>query len=325
MADESETFDFSVGEEHASERLDTYLAQRLTQYSRTAIRRSIQAGSILVDGKRAKPSFRLRGSEHIVVRMAPDIRGGPEPEEIPLDILYEDDDFAVVNKPSGMVVHPAKGHWAGTLTSALAFHFQQLSHVGGPQRPGIVHRLDRDTSGVILVAKHDQAHMALAKQFEAREVEKEYFALCRGQYDRDRDWIREPIGAHPYHREKMAIRTNHPSSKHAETFVEVTERFRKFVAFRVFPKTGRTHQIRVHLAHVGCPVLCDPLYSGHRVLTEADLSSKASAQQADVILERLALHARRIKIKHPTTGEFVEFTADVPEALSAAIDRLKGH
>lgn len=325
MADEIETLSFSVDDENANERLDAYLAERLTQFSRTAIRRSIQSGDILVDGKRAKPAFRLRGSEQIEVRMAPITRGGPVPEEIPLEILFEDDDFAVINKPCGMVVHPAKGHWAGTLTSALAFHFQQLSNIGGPQRPGIVHRLDRDTSGVILVAKHDQAHTALAQQFEAREVEKEYFALCRGQYDRDRDWIREPIGVHPYQREKMTIRANHATSKDAETFVEVIERFQKFVAFRVLPKTGRTHQIRVHLAHVGCPVLCDPLYSGHRKLTAADLSTKASALREDVILSRLALHARRIKIKHPATGELMEFAADIPEELTTAMTRLKEH
>lgn len=312
---DTETHDFSVDVEHAQQRLDAYLAERLPQFSRTTIRRGIQAGEVLVDGKRAKPAFKLRGEERIEVRLTATQKEGPEPEEIPLEILFEDEHFAVVNKPTGMVVHPAKGHWAGTLTSALAYHFQNLSQIGGPQRPGIVHRLDRDTSGVILIAKNDQAHMALAKQFEQREVEKEYFALTRGKFDCDRDWIREPIGAHPYHREKMAIRANHETSRAAETFVEVIERFDKYVSFRVFPKTGRTHQIRVHLAHVGCPVLCDPLYSGQRRLTAADLSSKASASQEQVLLDRLALHARRIKIRHPATGEPVEFVAEVPESL----------
>lgn len=323
MAEELETLHFAVEAENAEERLDVYLAARLPQFSRTAIRRSIQAGEIQVDGKRAKPAFRLRGTEAIQVRMAPQDRTGPEPEKIPLDILFEDDDFAVVNKPTGMVVHPAKGHWAGTLASALAFHFQQLSTLGGAQRPGIVHRLDRDTSGVILVAKNDQAHMALAKQFEAREVEKEYFAICRGQFDRDRDWIREPIGVHPYQREKMAIRANHETSRSAETFVEVQERFAKFVAFRVYPKTGRTHQIRVHLAHVGCPVLCDPLYAGHRRITAADLSTKSSADKEDVILDRLALHARRIRIRHPSTQEQMEFEADIPPELESVMARFQ--
>ncbi len=310
-----DTHTFDVEPSDANQRLDAFLAARLVQFSRTTIRRGIQAGQVLVDQKRAKPAFKLRGTEHIEVSIEPTEKQGPEPEFVQLDILFEDEHFAVINKPTGMVVHPAKGHWAGTLTSALAFHFKNLSTMGGPQRPGIVHRLDRDTSGVILIAKNDQAHAALAKQFADREVEKEYFALCRGKFDLDRDWVREPIGVHPYQREKMAIRANHETSKSAETFIEVKDRYDKYVAFRAFPKTGRTHQIRVHLAHVGCPVLCDPLYAGHKKITAADFSSKASASQDDVLLDRLALHARRIKIKHPATGEVVEFTADIPEEL----------
>lgn len=312
-----ETHLFDVEADDAHQRLDAFLAARLTQFSRTAIRRGIQAGQILVDKKRAKPAFKLRGTEHIEVRMEPIEKEGPEPEFVDLEIIFEDEHFAVVNKPTGMVVHPAKGHWAGTLTSALAFHFKNLSTMGGPQRPGIVHRLDRDTSGVILIAKTDQAHVGLAKQFADRVVEKEYFAICRGQFDLDRDWIREPIGQHPYQREKMAIRANHESSKTAETFIEVIDRYDKYVSVRAFPKTGRTHQIRVHLAHIGCPVLCDPLYAGHRKITAADFSTKASASQDDVLLERLALHARRIKIKHPATGEVVEFFAEIPEVLQS--------
>lgn len=309
--------EFTVDESYVGMRLDAFLANQLTQFSRVAISRAISSGGVKVDGQNRKPSFKLRGGESIAAKIEKSKSDGPKPEQIPLDIVFEDDVMAVINKPSGMVVHPAKGHWSGTLTSGLAFHFQQLSSVGGAQRPGIVHRLDRDTSGVIAVAKTDQAHTALAKQFEAREVEKEYFAICRGTLDRDRDWIRAPIGAHPYQREKMAIRAGHETTREAETFFEVEKRWQGYVSVRVFPKTGRTHQIRVHLASIRCPVLCDPLYAGHRRLTAADLSEKRSASAETVLLDRLALHARRLKLKHPVSGEWMEWEAPIPAPLSA--------
>jgi len=306
---------FVVDETHAGMRLDAFLAAKLTQFSRVNIHRSIAAGEVRVDGQQRKPSFKLKDGQAIEATITPTTSDGPKAEEIPLDIVYEDECMAVINKPTGMVVHPAKGHWSGTLTSALAFHFEQLSTVGGAQRPGIVHRLDRDTSGVIAVAKTDQAHAALAKQFEERTVEKEYYALCRGSMDRDRDWIREPIGIHPYQREKMAVRVDHSSSRKAETFFEVEQRWKGYIAVKVFPKTGRTHQIRVHLAAIRCPVLCDPLYSGHRRLTAADLSEKRSASAEDVLLDRLALHAKRLKLKHPGTGQIMEWQAPIPTSL----------
>ena len=315
MAAEPSAFQFDVDPDSAGSRLDAFLASRLQHVSRVAVRRAINEGGIQVDNRHRKPSYTLKGGEVVRGNLPQRVADTPQPEEIPLEILYEDDDLIAINKPSGMVVHPAKGHWAGTLTSALAYHFQSLSQVGGAHRPGIVHRLDRDTSGVIVVARHDQAHMALAGQFERREVEKEYFALCRGTLDRDRDWIRQPIGAHPYQREKMAIRAGHGTSREAETFVEVTERWRGYVQVSAFPKTGRTHQIRVHLAHIGCPVLCDPLYSGHRQLTMADVSSKASASSNHVLLNRLALHAKRLRLTHPSTKQPLEFHCEVPESL----------
>ncbi len=219
---------------------------------------------------------------------------------------------------------PAPGtwaHWSGTLTAALAFHFEQLSSVGGPTRPGIVHRLDRDTSGVIIVAKTDRAHHRLAEQFAARTVRKEYFALVRGNPDRDADRIDRPIGAHPYQREKMAIRENHRTSRPASTFYEVIERFDGFAAVRVLPKTGRTHQIRVHLAHVGCPVLCDAIYSGASRITEGELRRRQP--DATVLLERMALHARRLQVAHPETGETLEFTAPIPADIQAVLDCLR--
>lgn len=306
---------FEVDAEESGSRLDALIASKITQCSRTVIRKAITAGEVTVDDRRAKPSYKLRGGEKVSANILPTVAAGPEPEPIDLDIVFEDECMAVINKPTGMVVHPAKGHWAGTLTSALAHHFTQLSAVGGPQRPGIVHRLDRDTSGLIAVAKTDQAHVALAKQFEMREVEKEYYALCRGSLDRDRDWVRQPIGVHPYQREKMAVRADHETSRSAETFYEVVDRWKGYVSVRVFPKTGRTHQIRVHMAYVGCPVLCDPLYSGHRRLTAADLSEKRSASDQEILLDRLALHARRLKIRHPVSDEMLEFEAPIPQPL----------
>lgn len=306
---------FVVEETEAQVRLDTFLAAKLPQFSRTVIRKAIVNGSVSVDGEQRKSSYKLRVGESVCSEITPVVKEGEIGEDIPLDILYEDDDMVFINKPTGMVVHPAKGHWSGTLTSALTFHFENLSKVGGAHRPGIVHRLDRDTSGVIVVAKNDQAHAHLSNQFANRTVEKEYYAICRGSLDRDRDWIRQPIGAHPYQREKMAIRADHATSRAAETFFEVQERWRGFVAVSVFPKTGRTHQIRVHLTHVGCPVLCDPLYSGHRKLTAADLSPKRSASKEDILLDRLALHAKRLKIRQPTTGEWLEMEAPIPAPL----------
>ena len=163
---------------------------------------------------------------------------GPEPEEIPLTVLYEDEDLLAIDKPPGMVVHPAKGHWAGTLAAAVAFRFGQMSTVGGPQRPGIVHRLDRDTSGVILIARNDTAHVALARQFEERTTEKEYYALVYGVPDRDRDTIEQPIGPHPYQREKMAIRPGHPEARDACTFYEVLETVRRGGGGRRVPQDG---------------------------------------------------------------------------------------
>jgi 23S rRNA pseudouridine1911/1915/1917 synthase len=250
-------------------------------------------------------------------------RSSPQPEDIPLDILYEDEHLAIVNKPPRMVVHPARGHWSGTLTSALQFHFDQLSLAGGANRPGIVHRLDRDTSGVLVVAKTDAAHMRLADQFETRSVEKEYFSIVVGTPNLDRDMIDSPIGPHPYQREKMAIRQDHPQSRTAQTFYEVTERFAGFACVRVMPKTGRTHQIRLHLAHIGCPVLCDRLYGGRARLTVGDLNHRPD--ETEVILDRQALHARRLKFEHPVTGAVIECAAEIPADISRTIEALRRH
>ncbi|MCA9120691.1 MAG: RluA family pseudouridine synthase [Planctomycetales bacterium] len=311
-----------VGEEHADARLDGYLASQFTNYSRVKLRQAINAGGVQVDGKRTKASYRLRAGQTVSIVLPEIAAEGPEPEDIPLDVLFEDDHLIVVNKSPEMVVHPAKGHWSGTLTSALAFRFGQLSSVGGPTRPGIVHRLDRETSGVIVVAKTDQAHLGLAAQFEARTTEKEYTAIVIGTLDRDRDVIEQPIGVHPYHREKMAIRPDHETTRDAKTFYEVIERFRGFALVKVLPKTGRTHQIRVHMAHAGAPVLCDRLYGGRSQITLGEITGD---EETDVLLTRHALHARRLELTHPITNECVEFVAPLRDDMETLLATLRNY
>jgi len=227
----------------------------------------------------------------------------------------------VINKQSGMVVHQSKGHFSGTLAAALAFHLKHLSTVGGPIRPGIVHRLDRETSGVLVVAKTDAAHQYLARQFEQRTVKKTYFAIVAGVPERDADRITQPIGAHPYQREKMAIRADHKTSRAAETFYEVVERYARHALLRVSPKTGRTHQIRVHLAHSGTPVLCDRLYGGRASISRDELTGRGD--DTTPLLQRLALHAHRLVIENPLTGESMEFVAPLADDLEEVLAALR--
>ena len=316
-----EPIELAVGAEDEGSRLDAFLARELPRHSRMQLRKVIGLGGVKVDGEGCKVAYRLHAGQRVTVIVPPMPTAGPNPENIPLDILYEDEHIIAINKPPGMVVHPARGHWSGTLTSALAYHFQQLSSVGGENRPGIVHRLDRDTSGVMVVAKTDHCHFRLAEQFADRTTEKEYFALTVGAPDRDRDRIEQPIGMHPTHRVRMAIRADHSTSREAATFYEVLERFDGFAAVQVLPKTGRTHQIRVHLAHIGCPVLCDRLYGGRAEITRGDIRRDPS--DTAVLLSRQALHARRIKLRHPETQQPVEFTAPLPADMEVVLEELR--
>ncbi|MBM4091639.1 MAG: RluA family pseudouridine synthase [Planctomycetes bacterium] len=301
-------------------RLDAFLAREFPDRSRARLQRSISAGSVLVDGARAKPAARLRPGQLITLALPELPRECPAAEPVPIDILYEDACLVAVNKPPSMVVHPSRGHLGGTLANALAHHFAALSGIGGPTRPGIVHRLDRDTSGVIIVAKDDATHLALASQWEHRTIEKEYLAVVAGVPDRDRDRIEQPIGIHPRQRDKMAIRAHHATTRTASTFFEVTERFEGFAVLRVEPKTGRTHQIRVHLAHLGCPVLCDRLYGGRARITVGDIRR---SDDATVVLDRQALHACRLRLKHPLHGTPLELTAPLPPDLTRLIAALR--
>jgi 23S rRNA pseudouridine1911/1915/1917 synthase len=321
MTSPDEPVELVVDEAFDGVRLDVFLAQKFPDYSRMHLRKVVNANAVKVNGRRAKAAHKLRAGERVSIVLPELPKKAPQPEDIPLAILYEDEWLAAINKPAGMVVHPAKGHWKGTLTSALQFHFDKLSGAGGPTRPGIVHRLDRDTSGVLVVAKTDQTHFALADQFEERSTEKEYFAIVAGVPDRDRDIIDLPIGIHPYQREKMAIRRDHPTSRPAQTFYEVSERFDGYAALRVVPKTGRTHQIRVHLAHIGCPVLCDKLYGGRATLARGEITR--DPDDRDPVLSRQALHAARLKLVHPVTEVALEFIAPLPEDMTRVLAALR--
>lgn len=313
---------FIVEQSETGRRLDALLAQRFPDFSRVQLRRAISQSRVLVDGQSTKAALRVRGGQHVILSPPEPRRLGPEPENIPLSILYEDEQLMAVNKPANMVVHPSKGHGSGTLAAALAYHFDQLSARGGSHRPGIVHRLDRETSGVLVVAKTDQAHLSLASQFEARVADKHYLAVVVGTPDRDRDRIDQSIGIHPYQREKMAIRAAHPSSRSASTFYEVLERFAGFAYVRVRPKTGRTHQIRVHLSHIGCPVLCDRLYGGRSRIARGELAETADPTW---LLQRQALHAHRLQLTHPVTDELMTFEAPLPDDMQAVLSELRTH
>lgn len=311
----------TVGPEGDQIRVDVFLAGKLPDLSRSRIQAAIRRQNVRVDGQIAKPSTRLTLGQRVTIEVPPPEPGTSQPENIPLEILFEDDWLVAVNKPARMVVHPAKGHWSGTLTAALVYHFSQLSQVGGGHRPGIVHRLDRDTSGVILVAKTDLAHSRITDQFERRTVRKQYMAIVSPPPDRDRDIIEKPIGVHPYQREKMAIRSGHSSSKPATTFFEVSRVFRGFALLRAFPKTGRTHQIRLHLAAIGSPILADKLYSGRSRLVLSELSGQTS--DSEPLLERQALHAEQIELDHPHTGERLQISAPLPSDFQKTLSALE--
>lgn len=320
-----ETQEFQVADEETGQRLDRFLAMRLPEFSRTLLRKAIGAGAGRINDRGAKPATIVNAGDKVSFLMPEIPRTGPVPEAIPLDIIFEDDHLVVVNKPAGMVVHPARGHWSGTLASALAHHCEQLSSVGGPTRPGIVHRLDRDTTGVIVVAKTDAIHGKLAEQFAERTTEKEYLVLVNGTPGLDSDFIDRPIAPHRVHREKMAIaHEGHPTARQARTFYEVEERLGRYTILRAKPVTGRTHQIRVHLKSIGCPVLCDKLYGGRAELLLSEISTKPAGEEDRVLLARQALHARKLSITHPLSDERITFEAPLPEDMAEVLQVLRG-
>ncbi len=295
-----------VSQEDEGKRLDVYVARRLA-LSRSAVQRLLDDGLVSVEGRPGKPATRVRAGDGVRVVIPEPERIETLPEDLPLDVLYEDEDIIVVNKPRGLVVHPGAGNWSGTLVNRLLAHCRDLSGVGGKIRPGIVHRLDRDTSGVIIAAKNDRAHLALARDLKERRVMKEYLAIVHGVPREDLGTVDAPIGRHPRDRKKMAVGGG-GRARPAVTGYEVIERLPAHALLRVHPITGRTHQIRVHLAHIGHPVVGDPVYGPRR----PSLGMKGQA-----------LHAASIEVAHPRTGERMRFSAPLPEDMSRLLDALR--
>jgi 23S rRNA pseudouridine1911/1915/1917 synthase len=318
-------FDHVVKLKVDGQRLDQYLAAQFTDFSRSVIRRAIDAGTVTVNGGPTKASYKCRTGDVLRIWLHRPRAGVPVAEDIPLEILFEDQYLALINKPPDMVVHPAKGNWSGTLANAISFRFGALSEAGGEHRPGIVHRLDRDTSGVILIAKEEQTHRDLGMMFERRKVFKEYVAITHGVLDRDSDYIESRIIHHPRERTKMAITHDDEDedSKDAVTFYEVAERFDGYTFVRVQPRTGRTHQIRVHLASVGCPVLADKAYGGRDELRLSELVSGLPADSDEVLIQRQALHAHRLRFQHPRTGQWLEGVAPLPAEFERTLAALR--
>jgi 23S rRNA pseudouridine1911/1915/1917 synthase len=298
-------------------RLDRFLVSILPEHSRSQIQRLIKEGQVLVAGREAKANLQVKTGQEITVEVAAPVDPVPLPEPLPLPIVYQDSDLIVVDKPAGMVVHPAAGHATGTLVNALLHHVDDLSGIGGEKRPGIVHRLDRGTSGLMVVAKHDAAHEELARQFADREVEKEYIALTWGEVMAGRR-IDAPIGRDPSNRKKMAPASARVRrSREAVTRIVRAEHFGRVLTLaHVAIHTGRTHQIRVHLSGIGHPIVGDALYGGVRRRVPGDV-------RAVTHLDRPFLHAARLAFTHPGDERRMEFTSELPEDLQRVLEELR--
>lgn len=297
-------------------RLDTYLSERLSPLSRSQIKRLIEEERVLVNNTPSKPSKPLKGGEVIRVLIPPPKEIGVEPQDIPLDIIYEDKDLLVINKPAGMVVHPGAGVSSGTLVNALLYHCKDLSGVGGALRPGIVHRLDKDTSGIIVVAKDDITHRSLSQQFKERGIEKVYLALSWGNVRKEKGIIDIPIGRHPYLRKKIS--TISRKKREAVTYYEVIERFNGFTLLKIKPETGRTHQIRVHLSTIHHPVVGDKVY-GRRKTNGLPIGIKRAIDN----LKGHALHASAIRFFHPGECRYMEFEAPLPHDFAQLLRMIR--
>lgn len=294
---------FSV--ERDGERLDKVISARVQDLSRAATQRLIKTGEVTVNGHTSKPSYHVQAGDEVVVHVPADTPEPVLPEDIPLDIIYEDDVLLVVNKPAGMVVHPALGHSSGTLVNAVLAHCPQVADVGGVERAGIVHRLDKDTSGLILIAKDEAIQAALQRQFKRRQVAKTYLALTEGQVHPREGVIEVPIGRDKRHRKRMAVVRR---GRRARTVYRAIEYFADHTLLEVRPHTGRTHQVRVHMAWMGYPLVGDAVYGRHR---------------QRLLRDRHFLHASRLCFTHPATGEEVEFKAPLPPELAAVLTRLR--
>lgn len=317
--DEGEHLVLHVGHGIRQRRLDRYLHGRFGQFSRNMIKRMIKDQGVTVNGKIAKPSQKLNPKDIIDLVVPVREKREIEPEPIPLNIIYEDDEIIIVNKQANLIVHPARGNPSGTLANALVYHSNELSSAGGSFRPGIVHRLDRNTTGVMVVAKNDTAHWKLARQFERRQTCKYYLAVVQGVPELDADCIDQPLGVHPSIREKYAIRPE--NGKNAVTFYERLEKFRGFCVVKLSPKTGRTHQLRVHMSYLKHPIVGDDMYGGKPVFEWQLRDAEPAAEEA--IISRCALHAWILEFKHPLTEQVMSFKAPIPEDMHNLIKQLR--
>jgi len=316
---ENEPLTLHVGNAIKERRLDKYLHNRFSNLSRRFIQDAIKAGSVKVNGKIAKQSFKLNPGDKIDLTLPEPPSKDILPEDIPLNIIYEDSCLIILNKQPGMLVHPARGNTHGTLVNALVFYSDKLSSGLGEFRPGIVHRLDKNTTGVMVVAKDDTTQWKIAKQFERRQVNKNYLAIVHGTPELTADRIKVPLGIHPRVREKYAIRPE--IGKEAITFYEVLEPFRGFSLLKLTPETGRTHQIRVHLSYIKHPIVADDMYGGSVVYPWQLADAEPAVQQP--VISRVALHAHMLEFRHPKTDEMVKFEAPLPEDMQNLLDMLR--
>lgn len=299
---------FQITEELEGERLDKALSLLIESLSRSFVAKLIKENKVSVNGKTAKSSYLLKCDDEVVFELPPSQEPDIEPEDIPLEILYEDPDVIVVNKPKGMVVHPAAGHYSGTLVNALMYHCgQELSGINGVMRPGIVHRIDMDTTGSLIVCKNDKSHNCIAKQLKEHSIERRYHAICHGVIKEDEGVINKPICRHPTERKKMAV--NERNGKEAVTHFRVLERFKEYTYIECKLETGRTHQIRVHMASMGHPLLGDEVY--------------APGRKSPFKTQGQTLHAKVLGFVHPTTGEYVETDAELPEYFTKILNTLR--
>ena len=290
-------FCFEITENEDGERIDKCLAALTDSLSRSYIQRLIKDEAVRVNGSPVKGSYRVKQEDQLEFELPEAVEPDIEPEDIPLDILYEDKDVIVVNKPKGMVVHPAAGHYSGTLVNALMFHCgKELSGINGCMRPGIVHRIDMDTTGSVIACKNDMAHNCIAEQLKEHSLTRRYVAICHGVLREDEGTIDRPIGRHPTERKKMAV--NERNGKRAVTHYKVLQRFRNYTYIECRLETGRTHQIRVHMASIGHPLLGDEVYSNRK---------------SPYKLQGQTLHAKILGFRHPSTGEYIETEAPLPE------------
>ena len=292
----------------SAERIDALLARSVEGLTRSAAQRLLEQGAVTLQGKPVKKNHKTSPGETFEIVLPEPEPAEPEPEDIPLDVRYEDDDLIVVNKPRGMVVHPAPGHPDGTLVNALLFHCgDSLSGVGGERRPGIVHRIDKDTSGLLIAAKNDFAHLALSAQLSDHSLARTYEAVVIGNFREDSGTVNAPVGRHPTDRKRMAV--TQKNSREAVTHWEVLGRYAGYTHIRCRLETGRTHQIRVHMAHIGHPLLGDLVYG---------------RKKPELGLEGQCLHARELTFVHPRTQERITVTTDLPDWFEAVLKKLRG-